>query len=311
LLTAPIPNNAGQVLIGDFSQKPGATWGLGTNGDIEDASDVPDGSAYLGRNEPVGGMTTFGFNEDVYTIGAYVDGNQDTSHNRIAAYDQNGKLISGASIKSVLVEDWDTNYIQVMSKKPIAKVVFTGDYQVIDEVTFDTSKPDIIKGRKEGGKVNGTNSDDLIIGKKGNEKIKAKEGDDTIDGKGGNDKIHGDDGNDTLTDGKGTNKLWGDAGQDSFLFKKIETQDILKDFNPVDDTILLSQTAFSALPLGELSAAAFHIGAAAADADDRIVYDSSTGDLFYDRDGNGAIAQVKVAELAGGLAMTAADFFVA
>jgi hypothetical protein len=57
------------------------------------------------------------------------------------------------------------------------------------------------------------------------------------------------------------NKLWGDAGQDSFLFRKVTTQDILKDFNPVDDTILLSQSAFSVLPLGELSLAAFHIGA--------------------------------------------------
>jgi Ca2+-binding RTX toxin-like protein len=270
---------------------------------------VPDGSAYLGNNTN-GGTTTFGFNKNVYTVGAYVDsiGN---SHNRIAAYDKNGNLITGSSIRSVVVADWDINYIQVMSRKPIGKVIFTGDYQVIDEVTFDTSKPDIIKGNTQGGKVKGTNGDDLIIGKKGSENIKGKAGDDTIDGKSGNDKMHGDAGNDTLTDGKGVNRLWGDDGQDSFLFRKTETGDILKDFNPLDDTILLSQTAFNVLSPGQLVPSAFHIGSIATDPHQRIIYDSGTGQLFYDQDGNGGIAPVKVAQLPTGLAMTAADFFVA
>jgi Ca2+-binding RTX toxin-like protein len=307
-LIDPIPNG-NNVLIGDFALSPLVTWGLGTSS-VDDAGDVAFGSAYLGRNDPSGGMTTFSFNEDVYLVGAYVTG-VDGSHNRIAAYDASGRLISAASIRSVIVADWDTNYIQVMSKKPIAKVVFTGDFQIIDNVQFDTSKLEIIKGSKFGGKVNGTNSDDLILGKKGSESIKGKGGDDTIEGKGGNDKIKGGDGNDFLSDGKGKNKLWGDAGQDSFLFRTTQTDDTLKDFNPLDDTILLAKAAFGILPLGQLSVAAFHIGAAATDANQRIIYDSGTGDLFYDQDGNGGIGAVKIAKLPTGLALTEADFFVA
>ena len=96
-----------------------------------------------------------------------------------------------------------------------------------------------------------------------------------------------------------------------FPVQESDAQDTLKDFNPVDDTILLSQTAFSALSPGELSQAAFRIGAVATDANQRIIYDSATGQLYYDRDGNGTIAPVEVGKLPGGLAMTAADFFVA
>ena len=255
-------------------------------------------------------MTTFGFNSNVYTVGAYVTGAGE-AQNHVAAYDAKGKLISGASIRNVRVEDWDQNFIQVTSKKPIAKLLFTGDYQVIDNVKFDTSKPDVIKGNKSGGKVKGTNSDDLILGKKGSETIKGKNGDDTIEGKGGNDKIRGGGGNDFLDGAKGANKLWGNGGQDTFLFKKVQTHDVLKDFNPADDTILLAKSAFSLLPFGQLNETAFHIGHAAADANDRIIYNDANGKLFYDQDGTGAIGQVKIAKLPAHLSLTDADFFVA
>ena len=52
------------------------------------------------------------------------------------------------------------------------------------------------------------------------------------------------------------------------------------------------------------------IGAAAADATDRIIYNSGTGNLFFDQDGTGAAAQVLFADLATGLALTNNDFFV-
>ena len=51
-------------------------------------------------------------------------------------------------------------------------------------------------------------------------------------------------------------------------------------------------------------------GAAAADANDYLIYDNGTGALLYDADGNGAGAATQIALLGSNLALTAADFFV-
>ena len=67
---------------------------------------------------------------------------------------------------------------------------------------------------------------------------------------------------------------------------------------------------FTGLANGTLAADAFRIGAAAADATDRIIYNSATGALLFDADGSGAGAAVQFATLDTGLAMTASEFFV-
>jgi len=52
------------------------------------------------------------------------------------------------------------------------------------------------------------------------------------------------------------------------------------------------------------------IGSAAADADDRIVYNQATGQIFFDADGNGAGAQVLFATVNAGTVLSASDFVV-
>jgi Ca2+-binding RTX toxin-like protein len=59
-----------------------------------------------------------------------------------------------------------------------------------------------------------------------------------------------------------------------------------------------------------ISADAFRVGRAAADAEDRIVYDRTKGALYYDADGTGPAAMVKFAILANKAALTSWDFFV-
>jgi Ca2+-binding RTX toxin-like protein len=57
-----------------------------------------------------------------------------------------------------------------------------------------------------------------------------------------------------------------------------------------------------------LGRSAFITGSAAGDADDRIVYNSATGKIFYDADGNGAGAAVLFAQVSAGTALTNLDF---
>ena len=83
--------------------------------------------------------------------------------------------------------------------------------------------------------------------------------------------------------------------------------DTITDFAAGSDKIALDDAIFTGIG-GTLNANAFAIGAAAADADDRIGYNSVTGQLFYDTDGNGAGAAVLFASLSPGLALTASDF---
>ncbi|MEZ5960027.1 MAG: hypothetical protein R3C30_06315 [Hyphomonadaceae bacterium] len=86
--------------------------------------------------------------------------------------------------------------------------------------------------------------------------------------------------------------------------------DAIIGFSVADDTIELSNAVFTGLSAGALDANAFVIGAAAADADDRIIYNSATGQLFFDADGTGAGAAILFATLAPGLALTSADFII-
>jgi Ca2+-binding RTX toxin-like protein len=126
----------------------------------------------------------------------------------------------------------------------------------------------------------------------------------TLIGNGGANALDGALGNDILTGGK---------GGDSFLFAtKLGTANVdrITDF-AVEDTVQLAKSVFAALGAGTLAGTAFkNISKAAADADDRILYKQSTGELFYDADGSGKAAAVKFAMFDNKAALTASDFFV-
>jgi len=127
--------------------------------------------------------------------------------------------------------------------------------------------------------------------------------------------VRGNAGNNILNGGGGNDELTGYGGQDAFLFNTVlnaaTNVDVITDFNVADDTIRLDDAIFSSsLGLGNISAGEFVIGAAALDANDRIIYDSGTGALSYDSDGVGGTAAIQFAELNPGLALTYLDFYV-
>jgi Ca2+-binding RTX toxin-like protein len=128
--------------------------------------------------------------------------------------------------------------------------------------------------------------------------------------------ITGNDGSNVLDGGAGADLLYGRGGADTFVFStalSAANVDRVNDFSSVDDTIQLARSVFKVLPLGVLDEAAFKVmGTTAIDASDRILYNKSTGALFYDADGSGtASTAIQFAALDNKATLTAADFLIA
>ena len=127
---------------------------------------------------------------------------------------------------------------------------------------------------------------------------------DTLDGGAGNDTLLGGDGKDRLTGGEGKDKLTGGLGADRFIFDaapNAASLDTITDFTHRTDDIVLAKTAFAAIG-DKLDAAEFFTSATATkahDADDLIIYNTTTGSLYYDEGGNtaGSAAAIRIAIL--------------
>ncbi|MEI5682320.1 MULTISPECIES: M10 family metallopeptidase [unclassified Mesorhizobium] len=135
----------------------------------------------------------------------------------------------------------------------------------------------------------------------------------TLIGNSGTNVLRGAAGNDRIVGGGGKDTLVGGSGNDTFLFNaahSVTNIDKITDYNPAQDTIQLENAIFTGLAAGWLATVAFHIGTAAHDANDRIIYNSANGDLLFDRDGSGSGGTIKFASISAGLAVTAGDFFI-
>ncbi|MFM6517989.1 MAG: beta strand repeat-containing protein, partial [Microcystis panniformis] len=167
----------------------------------------------------------------------------------------------------------------------------------------------------------GNDLDNTIMGNSGNNLLK---------GLGGNDILLGEAGNDTLVGGSGNDILTGGDGSDQFLFGSgaaFATSafgvDTLADFIRGSDKICLSKTSFNALSTavntnlqaGEFAAIDTTLAnevTLAGSSSARIVYNLSTGNLFYNQNGatdglgNGAL----FATLTGTPLLDASDFLV-
>lgn len=117
-----------------------------------------------------------------------------------------------------------------------------------------------------------------------------------------------------LIDGKeGSDTIWGYGGADEFVFSTAPgpaNVDKLPDFKPGLDHIVLENSIFAGLGNGTLPGTAFRTGASALDADDRILYDSSSGALLFDVDGAGGAEAVQFATVARLLSISSQDFWV-
>ncbi|MCX7092963.1 MAG: M10 family metallopeptidase [Methylobacter sp.] len=170
---------------------------------------------------------------------------------------------------------------------------------------------DTLIGNSVNNLLNGGASNDILQGGAGN---------DTLQGGTGYDTLQGGDGNDLLVGSSGKDTYNGGLGNDTFRLNGNALIDTIQDFSSADDTIQLENTIFTSLAnTGTVSINSFIQGAGITSAasgatgvDDFLIYNTSTGGLYYDAGGNtaGSAAAVQIALLATHPALTNADFFV-
>lgn len=182
---------------------------------------------------------------------------------------------------------------------------------VSDGSLTDTQNLSVVVHSATGNTIGGTKKGDTVdashsIGGKG-----ATDEEDTIDGKKGNDKLSSLAANDTLIGGKGRDTLIGGSGfdrldggkdGDQFVFSAklaVAGVDTIVTFEHDKDRIALDDKVFKAIG-SSLSSGEFYAKAgavAAKEKDDRIVYNKTTRDLYFDKDGKGGAAAVHIATL--------------
>ncbi|MBJ6125519.1 PD40 domain-containing protein [Microvirga splendida] len=160
---------------------------------------------------------------------------------------------------------------------------------------------------------------DTLTGGHGSDRLDGDMWGNRIIGRNGSDRIDGHSGKDILWGGWGNDSLKGGYGRDVFVFdtrpNKRSNVDKIYDFKSRDDSFHLENKYFTKLGSGsskgkKFKSDMFTEGKKAKDAEDRIVYDKKTGALYYDQDGTGSKAQVKIATITNKTKLYWHDFFV-
>ena len=114
-----------------------------------------------------------------------------------------------------------------------------------------------------------------------------------------------------LEGGGGNDTLRGQGGSDTFVFRVApgrDNADTITDFATGQDQLWLSGRVFERGGRAALAEGEFRNGSAALDASDRMIYDRATGQLWFDRDGNGAQEKQLIAVLSNKAALDFDDF---
>ena len=249
--------------------------------------------------------------ENLTLVGMHIDGRGNALNNTIMGTVGDNLLDGGKGADRLTGLAGDDTYIVDSAGDVVVEAALAGLDEVFAMVSHTLALN--VENLTLGGtrSINGTGNtlDNRLIG---------NEGENALSGGAGTDVLFGYEGSDRLDGGTGSDTLKGGTGSDTFAFSSAlgaTNVDQLADFSVADDTIELASVIFTALVnAGPLAAGNLRAGAGvttAADANDFILYNTTTGALYYDADGSGAAsAAVQFAIVGAGLALTAADFVV-
>ncbi|GAB1542225.1 hypothetical protein NUACC21_48990 [Scytonema sp. NUACC21] len=165
--------------------------------------------------------------------------------------------------------------------------------------------------------ITANNVSNNLFGHDGNDNLTGGVGNDLLDGGTGEDTLVGGSGNDTLIGNFGNDLFTGNAGADIFVLNNSnQGVDSIIDFSSIDDTLHVSAAGFGGgLTAGAaITASQILIGSGAVTAtssSQRFIYNTSTGALFFDGDGNQtAFVTLQIATLSNKPTIGASDIFV-
>jgi Ca2+-binding RTX toxin-like protein len=190
------------------------------------------------------------------------------------------------------------------------------DGTVLTREELMAQKP--VMGTEGNDTLAGIYDNDWFDGSAGNDNLSGGTGADSLYGGTGDDILSGGNDNDVLVGGTGNDSLAGGAGNDTFVFdttlSSASNVDSITDFISGLDHIQLDKDVFTTLTDdGALSSDFFRTSTngVALDENDYFLYNTTSGALFYDADGNGQGVAVRFATLTTKPAVTAADFIIA
>lgn len=163
--------------------------------------------------------------------------------------------------------------------------------------------------------ITGSRYNDSIRGNEKDNTFYGMDGHDVLFGEMGDDVLFGGNGNDVLDGGLGDDVYNGGAGKDTFVLDPFSIGgDSILDFSIGEDTLLLSKNYFLGLTEtdNELDISAFHTDSVLdfndVLANPSILFESSTGDIYFDENGGTGFDAIIVASVTDGLLLTNVDF---
>jgi VCBS repeat-containing protein len=279
-------------------------------------ADLGDNLSYtatLGNGAPLPNWLSFNANTRTFS-GTPAAGNVGAITVQLTATDAAGALVSdsfnltvqAATTVNTIVGTNGNNYLNGTNGNDLIQGLGGND------LLFGNGGDDSLEGGTGLDYLSGGDGNDTLAGGEDSDLLYGGNGSDRLLGGNGNDILAGDAGNDILIGGAGNDTLWGGSGRDQFYLSRppvIAGVDSITDFNRNDDLIVLSQAEFG-LPQGVLPTSAFRLGSTANQADQRLIYNQSNGQLFFDADGSGSSSQVLLATLSNRPSLTNANFTV-
>lgn len=214
---------------------------------------------------------------------------------------------TGAGIK--VVDNWSVavNGVATIVEHDLGRILTKWGGTILSAFISRLETASVLPAQR----INGTIGADRLDGTTGNDLLNGLAGKDRLNGQAGADSLSGGAGADTLNGGAGADVLTGGGGADQFVFSRPDHgADSISDFNSRDDQLAFAADAFGFANGGWLARDNFCAGTAAQDAEDRFVYDQSTGHLFFDADGTGDTAAILIATLDNHAALSAANFVI-